>query len=171
MALAVGILVLAEGRVIEVPWLTGTNRVNFGTVAAFIYSCAAILMFRNEISRLEFLTPRRWCAIDRLILLVLWVFPWGLALTGIASSRFAYVSTVLIGLCICAGRFFRVDTLALLFVAQLVVQTGLWPVLEYSPLRHALFLLDHVRLLVMLAVSGMFFILACTQIDSFKKKT
>lgn len=103
------------------------------------------------------------------MLCILWALPWLLAVSGLASARFAYVATVLVGLAVTLGQFLRVDTLALALVACVVAQTALWPALDTSALRHALFILDEPPRWFMLAVSALMFGLSCVSVNRFKK--
>lgn len=171
IAAAVLAVTLVEGRVIALPWLRGEQRLNAGTLASLAYAAAVTIIYRNELSRLESLNPRRWLTADALCLAILWFLPWALAATGLASFRWAYATTVLVGLCVAAGALLRTDTLGLVLIAQLLAQSALWGALEHSPARHLLFMLDEPRIRSMLLPSALAFAFGCAAIAQFKRGT
>ena len=131
MVLFIGfVLSFAEGWLLNIPWLNDTAGANIGTLCSFSYAALPVIFFRNQISRLEAQLSRNWLIIDSIVLVTLWIIPWVFSLCGVGSTKFAYVSTVLTGLTLLIGRYVSVDTLALLLVVQLVLQTALWPSLS-----------------------------------------
>ncbi|WP_141739705.1 MULTISPECIES: hypothetical protein [Corynebacterium] len=165
------VLVACEGWLLNIPWLNGAAGVNIGTLCSFSYATLPALLFRNQISRLEAQVSRTWPFIDTLVLVILWSIPWLFSLSGISSLRFAYVSTLLMGISVFAGRFMNVDTLALVLVLQLVLQTALWPSLSSTPWRHVMFALDTPSSYIALLLSGLLFFVSVVSLRKFKRST
>lgn len=165
------VLVACEGWLLNIPWLNGAAGVNIGTLCSFSYATLPALLFRNQISRLEAQVSRTWPFIDTLVLVILWSIPWLFSLSGISSLRFAYVSTLLMGISVFAGRFMNVCTLALVLVLQLVLQTALWPSLSSTPWRHVMFALDTPSSCIALLLSGLLFFVSVVSLRKFKGST
>lgn len=143
MVLCIGsVLWFAEGWALNIPWLNDTARVNIGTLCSFSYAVLPVIFFKNQVSRLEAQVSQNWLFVDGIVLAVLWIIPWIFSLWGIGSVKFAYVSTILTGLTLLLGRYVRVDTLVLLLVVQLVLQTALWTSLTDTNWRFLLFVLE-----------------------------
>ncbi|MBK4137390.1 hypothetical protein [Corynebacterium macginleyi] len=143
MVLCIGsVLWFAEGWALNIPWLNDTARVNIGTLCSFSYAVLPVIFFKNQVSRLEAQVSQNWLFVDGIVLAVLWIIPWIFSLWGIGSGKFAYVSTILTGLTLLIGRYVRVDTLVLLLVVQLVLQTALWTSLTDTNWRFLLFVLE-----------------------------
>lgn len=147
------VLSVAEGRVVDLPWLDGIRHITVGTFCALAYALVPVMLFRNELSRLEVFAARSWLRIDATIVTVLWLIPWAGAAIDAWTVRFAYASTLSLGMVLVFGTLMRVDTLALSLVAVLVIQSALWGSVEGTPWRHLLFLLDELPPTIMLTVS------------------
>ena len=170
MMLFIGLaLSFSEGWLLRIPWLSGTAGVNVGTLCSFAYAALPVPLFRNQLSKLEARSPRKWLVVDSTLLVVLWSVPWVFSLTGVGSVRFAYVSTVLMGITFFAGKYLNVDTLALLLIAQLVLQTALWLSASETKWRFVLFALavppGHVPLLI----SGLSLLVSIPSLHKFKQ--
>ncbi|MBK4141485.1 hypothetical protein [Corynebacterium macginleyi] len=170
MVLCIGsVLLIAEGWLLNIPWLNDTAGVNVGTLCSFSYAVLPVIFFRNQISRLEAQVSRNWLVVDGIVLAVLWIIPWIFSLWGIGSVRFAYVSTILTGLTLLIGRYVRVDTLILLLVVQLVLQTALWTSLTDTNWRFFLFVLETPPGLLPLLLSVVAFFVGFISLHKFKR--
>ena len=170
MVLFIGfVLAFAEGRLLNIPWLNDTAGANVGTLCSFSYAALPVIFFRNQISRLEAQVSRNWLLIDGIVLVTLWIIPWIFSLCGIGSTRFAYVSTVLTGLTLLIGRYVSVDTLALSLVAQLVLQTALWPSLSDTNWKLLLFALEVPPGRIPLLLSVVSFFVSVVSLRKFKR--
>ena len=170
MVLFIGfVLAFAEGWLLNIPWLNDTAGANVGTLCSFSYAALPVIFFRNQISRLEAQASRNWLFIDGIVLVTLWVIPWVFSLCGIGSTRFAYVSTVLTGLTLLIGRYVGVDTLALSLVAQLVLQTALWPSLSDTNWKLLLFALEVPLGRIPLLLSVVSFFVSVVSVRKFKR--
>ena len=170
MVLFIGfVLAFAEGWLLNIPWLADTAGANVGTLCSFSYAALPVIFFRNQISRLEAQSSRNWLFIDGIVLVTLWVIPWVFSLCGIGSTRFAYVSTVLTGLTFLIGRYVSVDTLALSLVAQLVLQTALWPSLSDTSWKLLLFALEVPPGRIPLLLSVVSFFVSVVSLRKFKR--
>lgn len=170
MVLFIGfVLAFAEGWLLNIPWLNDTAGANVGTLCSFSYAALPVIFFRNQISRLEAQASRNWLFIDDIVLVTLWVIPWVFSLCGIGSTRFAYVSTVLTGLTLLIGRYVSVDTLALSLVAQLVLQTALWPSLSDTNWKLLLFALEVPPGRIPLLLSVVSFFVSVVSLRKFKR--
>ena len=169
MVLFIGfVLAFAEGWLLNIPWLADTAGANVGTLCSFSYAALPVIFFRNQISRLEAQSSRNWLFIDGIVLVTLWIIPWVFSLCGIGSTRFAYVSTVLTGLTLLIGRYVGVDTLALSLVAQLVLQTALWPSLSDTNWKLLLFALEVPPGRIPLLLSAVSFFVSVVSLRKFK---
>lgn len=170
MVLFIGfVLAFAEGWLLNIPWLADTAGANVGTLCSFSYAALPVIFFRNQISRLEAQSSRNWLFIDGIVLVTLWIIPWVFSLCGIGSTRFAYVSTVLTGLTLLIGRYVGVDTLALSLVAQLVLQTALWPSLSDTNWKLLLFALEVPPGRIPLILSVVSFFMSVVSLRKFKR--
>ncbi len=170
MVLFIGfVLAFAEGWLLNIPWLADTAGANVGTLCSFSYAALPVIFFRNQISRLEAQSSRNWLFIDGIVLVTLWIIPWVFSLCGIGSTRFAYVSTVLTGLTLLIGRYVGVDTLALSLVAQLVLQTALWPSLSDTNWKLLLFALEVPPGRIPLLLSAVSFFVSVVSLRKFKR--
>ena len=170
MVLFIGfVLAFAEGWLLNIPWLADTAGANVGTLCSFSYAALPVIFFRNQISRLEAQVSRNWLLIDGIVLVTLWIIPWIFSLCGIGSTRFAYVSTVLTGLTLLIGRYVSVDTLALSLVAQLVLQTALWPSLSDTNWKLLLFALEVPPGRIPLLLSVVSFFVSVVSLRKFKR--
>mgnify|MGYP006927092874 FL=1 len=170
MVLFIGfVLAFAEGWLLNIPWLADTAGANVGTLCSFSYAALPVIFFRNQISRLEAQSSRNWLSIDGIVLVTLWIIPWVFSLCGIGSTRFAYVSTVLTGLTLLIGRYVGVDTLALSLVAQLVLQTALWPSLSDTNWKLLLFALEVPPGRIPLLLSAVSFFVSVVSLRKFKR--
>lgn len=169
MVLFIGfVLSFAEGWLLNIPWLNDTAGANIGTLCSFSYAALPVIFFRNQISRLEAQLSRNWLIIDSIVLVTLWIIPWIFSLCGVGSTKFAYVSTVLTGLTLLIGRYVSVDTLALLLVVQLVLQTALWPSLSDTNWRLLLFALEVPSGRIPLILSAFSFFVGIISLRKFK---
>lgn len=170
MVLFIGfVLAFAEGWLLNIPWLADTAGANVGSLCSFSYAALPVIFFRNQISRLEAQSSRNWLFIDGIVLVTLWIIPWVFFLCGIGSTRFAYVSTVLTGLTLLIGRYVGVDTLALSLVAQLVLQTALWPSLSDTNWKLLLFALEVPPGRIPLLLSAVSFFVSVVSLRKFKR--
>lgn len=170
MVLFIGfVLSSAEGWLLNIPWLDDTAGANVGTLCSFSYAALPVIFFRNQISSLEAQVSRNWLLIDGIVLVTLWIIPWIFSLCGIGSTRFAYVSTVLTGLTLLIGRYVSVDTLALSLVAQLVLQTALWPSLSDTNWKLLLFALEVPPGRIPLLLSVVSFFVSVVSLRKFKR--
>ncbi|MBK4152516.1 hypothetical protein GWO62_04930 [Corynebacterium macginleyi] len=170
MVLCIGsVLWFDEGWALNIPWLNDTTRVNIGTLCSFSYAVLPVIFFKNQVSRLEAQVSQNWLFVDGIVLAVLWIIPWIFSLWGIGSVKFAYVSTILTGLTLLIGRYVRVDTLVLLLVVQLVLQTALWTSLTDTNWRFLLFVLEAPSGNLPLLLSVVAFFVGFISLHKFKR--
>lgn len=160
----------AGSTVVNIPWLSGLHAVTLNGVVGTVYALNVVLIFRNEISRLEHGSPYSWKWVNGVIFIVLWGLPWMTALGADDGARFAYIATVTLGLCIGIGGFVRTDTLMLLLIAQFLVQTIVWQSLESTPWRHLLFVIDELPLHITLVVSFVALIVSFFLLGRFQQR-
>lgn len=162
------ILSLGE-TIVWLPWLrSGEAVVNVAALAALVFGAVVLLLFRNQLSRLELRSPLRWRRVDLAILVTLWGLAWAVAPFGV-PTRFSYVATLTMTILILAGRFLRNDTLILLFCGATIAQLTLWGMVEYTPVRHLFFLLDDIPSPARLAVSVACLPIAVAALPGFKR--
>lgn len=173
MAALVGILfvvILAENAILPIPWLTSEQMINIGSICALMYPLIAVVIFRNQLSNLESFSSHTWRLLDSFILLVLLALPWLCAVIDLSSVRFAYTSTLMLGITIAIGRWLRIDTLTLVLLAIFIAQTALWSAVEFTPLQHLMFMLDPLPPHVMGIVSVLSLGVCVLAISAFKRK-
>ncbi|APT93696.1 hypothetical protein CPHO_05660 [Corynebacterium phocae] len=170
--ISVGIVAtLFEQVIVGIPWLHSYQFFTIGVLLAFAYSLLPIIVFRNEISRLEIASPKSWMLSDLGVLATLWFTPWIGAVAGLFSTRFAYIATLLLAVCVVLGSVLRTDTLSLLLFAQFIAQTALWTVFSGTRAQHLLFVLDTPTSFKMLLASILSLMLTALFLQRFKSNS
>ncbi|GAA1475284.1 hypothetical protein P4N68_06150 [Corynebacterium felinum] len=132
----------AGNQSVRVPWILSPQAVTLSGIAGLLFSLNGVLLFRNELSRLELMSSRQWLWSHAVVLGIVGLIPWLMVPVADGGSRFAYVATLTFSLCVALGVFLRTDTLALVLMVQFLAQTLVWSSLEHTVFRHVLFAID-----------------------------
>lgn len=158
----------SKGVLIPLPWLNSIYMFTIGSVVAIIFSLLLMGYFRNEVSRMEGLTPARWIVLDSAIVIAMWALFWGLALQGMIDAQVPYVFGLLSAIAIVLGRWLRTDTLVLVTLGVLLVQSALWTVWQDTLLKYACFFFATPPLAIMMVLSGLAVVALLPALPAFK---
>lgn len=165
-----GCAIAAGTIVVPVPWLRQSSESFIvETLCATVYASVVIIWWRTPLSRYEEDSPLSWRRADLGVLLVLWVGLWAAAAAG-ATLKFPYVASILVGIVLLAGRWLRADSLGLLVVALLLVQTGLWTSINHTVVAPLFFIMERPSLGQAVVVSVVAFVVSVASIGAFKRR-
>ncbi|MDO4928252.1 MAG: hypothetical protein Q3976_04235 [Corynebacterium sp.] len=161
---------VAKGTVVPIPWLSTANAFTIGSVVAIVFVVALLAFFRNEISRLESFTPARWILLDSAIVGLAWALLWGLALDQLIDYQVPYAFGIAAAIGIVAGQWLPTDTLVLVLVGLLVLQTALWSMLGDTPLQYLCFFLCIPRIGFMVPLSALGMMAVISALPDYKRR-